>query len=179
MGSQLIQSIQQIHDIQNIKHKKIAKTHDFSGGSISCLSPSIKQIWKGTRHKDISQSIHFLWILIHNGYKVGRHWNKILGSEHFGICSKCNAEESMNHILTECKENGQQQVWSLSSHLWLQKTKQPLKLPISEIMACGVIKKGTKPGATDKATSWLYCILVSESVHLIWWLWNPRQRCSL
>ncbi|KAJ6564352.1 hypothetical protein B0H19DRAFT_1285751 [Mycena capillaripes] len=140
------------------------------------LLPSIKQIWKGTRHKDISRSIRFfLWMLIHDGYKVGRHWSKISGSEHFGICNKCNVEESMNHILTECEENGQQQIWNLASHLWLQKTKQPLKPLIGEIMACGVTKKGTKPGTTDKATSRLYRILVSESAHLIWRLRNERR----
>ncbi|KAJ7934405.1 hypothetical protein B0H13DRAFT_1855297 [Mycena leptocephala] len=42
-------------------------------------------------------------------------------------------------------------------------------------MACGVIKRGTKPGSTDKGTSRLYRIIVSESAHLNWRLRNERR----
>ncbi|KAK7016573.1 hypothetical protein R3P38DRAFT_2377907, partial [Favolaschia claudopus] len=59
--------------------------------------------------------------------------------------------------------------------LWLKKTKNPLRPLIGEIMACALIKQGSKPGTTDKGTSRLYRILVSESAHLIWRLRNERR----
>ncbi|KAJ6485452.1 hypothetical protein C8R47DRAFT_980195 [Mycena vitilis] len=139
-------------------------------------TPSARQIWKGTRNKDISRSIRFfLWMLIHDGYKVGRYWTKISGFESWGICEKCEVEESMTHILTECEMTGQQHVWDLVSGLWFKKTGKPLKPLMGEIMACGAIKKGVKPGATDKGTSRFYRILISESAHLIWRLRNERR----
>ncbi|KAK6988350.1 hypothetical protein R3P38DRAFT_2418546, partial [Favolaschia claudopus] len=81
----------------------------------------------------------------------------------------------MDHILTKCQENGQQQIWNLASDLWLRKTKQPLRPLIGKIMACALIKRGSKPGTTDKGTSRLYRILVSESAHLIWQLRSERR----
>ncbi|KAJ7172881.1 ribonuclease H-like protein [Mycena crocata] len=139
-------------------------------------TPSPRQIWKGTRHKDLSRSIRFFnWMLIHDGYKVGRYWKNIAGHEWKGICDHCGVEESMNHILTECTENGQKQVWDLASELWELKTKKKLRPLIGEIMACAVIKRGIKPGAVDKGTSRLFRILVSESAFLIWRLRNERR----
>jgi ribonuclease HI len=138
-------------------------------------SPSAKQIRKSVKHKDLSRSIwYFLWMLIHDAYKVGKHWLKVSGSEWKGICTS-GVTETMNHILTECQENGQKQVWDLALELWILKTKQLLRPLIGEIMVRALIKRGTKPGATDKATSRLYRILVSESAHLIWRLRNERR----
>ncbi|KAJ7096497.1 ribonuclease H-like protein [Mycena crocata] len=139
-------------------------------------TPSPRQIWKSTRHKDFSKSVRFfIWMLIHDGYKVGRYWRNITGHEWKGICDHCGAEESMNHILTECQEHGQKQVWDLASELWEMKTKKPLRPLIGEIMACGVIKRGLKPNSVDKGTSRLFRILVSESAFLIWRLRNERR----
>lgn len=114
-------------------------------------------------------------MLIHNGYRVGDHWTKIPGHEEKAECHRCRVVESMNHILTECEENGQKQIWDLASGLWMKKTGQPLRPLIGEIMACGTIKRGTRPGVTDKATSKLYRILVTESAHLIWRIRNERR----
>ncbi|KAJ7150050.1 hypothetical protein C8R43DRAFT_842230, partial [Mycena crocata] len=142
-------------------------------------TPSPRQIWKSTRQKDFSRSIRFfLWMLIHDGYKVGRHWRNIPGHEWKGICDHCGVEESMNHILTECEEHGQKQVWDLASELWEMKAKVPLRPLIGEIMACGMIKRGSKPGSVDKGSSRLFRILVSdfsESAFLIWRLRNERR----
>ncbi|KAJ7477749.1 hypothetical protein B0H11DRAFT_1726286, partial [Mycena galericulata] len=74
-----------------------------------------------------------------------------------------------------CEENGQQQVWDLASELWMKRTGNPLRPLIGEIMACGSIKRGSKHGETDKGTSRLYRILVSQSAHLIWRLRNERR----
>ncbi|KAJ7594805.1 ribonuclease H-like protein [Mycena floridula] len=70
-------------------------------------TPSMKQIWQGTRHKDITRSIcFFLWMTIHDGYKVGHHWSKIPGFEERGICDICGQTESLKHILTQCTKAG-------------------------------------------------------------------------
>jgi ribonuclease HI len=40
--------------------------------------PAVSKIWKSTKHKDLSRSVRFfLWMAIHGGYKIGRHWEKI------------------------------------------------------------------------------------------------------
>ncbi|KAJ7591765.1 hypothetical protein C8J56DRAFT_780945, partial [Mycena floridula] len=50
----------------------------------------VKQIWQQTRHKDITRSIcFFLWMAIHDGYKVGHHQSKIVGFKERGICGTC------------------------------------------------------------------------------------------
>jgi hypothetical protein len=65
--------------------------------------PSKENIWKSTRHKDVSRSGHFfLWMLIHDGYKVGRHWEKIERHEEKANCNRCGITESMQHMLTQC-----------------------------------------------------------------------------
>ncbi|KAJ7161386.1 hypothetical protein C8R43DRAFT_1063516 [Mycena crocata] len=133
--------------------------------------PSKAKIWMSTRHKDISRSIRFfLWMLIHDGYKVGHHWTHIPGHEEKQECSHCGAGviESMEHILTRCEAPGQEIIWDLASELWRKKTDEDLRPTVGQIMACGAIDKGT-PGKTR-----LYRILVSESAHLVWRLRNER-----
>ncbi|KAJ7155938.1 hypothetical protein C8R43DRAFT_1125843 [Mycena crocata] len=130
---------------------------------------SAKTIWKSTRHKDVSRSIRFfLWMLIHDGYKVGKHWDNIPGHEDKGPCSVCRESETMQHILTRCKGSGQEQVWELASEIWKLKTGEDLPKPVmGQIMACAAIKR------RDAGTSRLFRIVVSESAHLIW-----RIRCE-
>ncbi|KAJ7448882.1 hypothetical protein B0H11DRAFT_1743994, partial [Mycena galericulata] len=129
-------------------------------------------------HKDLGRSIKFfLWMLIHDGYKVGKHSEKIPGHEEKATCEKCGTcgvTETMEHILTECEEN-EQQIWDLASELCMKRTGSQLRPLIGEIMDCGSIKRGSKPGATDKGTSRLYRILVLESTHLIWRLRNEHR----
>lgn len=133
-------------------------------------TPSPRQVWKGARHKDFSRSVcFFMWMLINDSYKVGKYWQKIPGSELRATCDRCGVEETMNHILTECQENGQELIWTLASEVWSKQTGQQLCPLIGEIMACGVIKR------VDKGTSRLYQILVSESAHLSWLLRNERR----
>ncbi|KAJ7679447.1 ribonuclease H-like protein [Mycena polygramma] len=138
--------------------------------------PTTAQVWKSVRHKDISQSIrYFLWMVIHEGYALGDHWRHFPGFEDRGTCKKCIIPESMDHILTQCDENGQKTIWELADKLWQLKTGAAMSPPlIGEIMACGLTKKGDRPGKTDAGTTRLWRILISESAHLIWRLRNER-----
>ncbi|KAJ7138537.1 hypothetical protein C8R43DRAFT_1089353 [Mycena crocata] len=131
--------------------------------------PAPSTIWKSTRHKDISRSIRFfLWMLIHDGYKVGHHWDKIPGHEEKAKCQVCDETETMKHILTGCRAPGQERIWEKASELWKLKTGEDLPKPVmGQIMACAAIKK------QDAGTTRLFRIIVSESAHLIW-----RLRCE-
>ncbi|KAJ6478471.1 hypothetical protein C8R47DRAFT_984078 [Mycena vitilis] len=132
--------------------------------------PPASKIWKSTKHKDLSRSVRFfLWMLVHDGYKVGNHWLQIPGHEEKGECTRCGLTETMDHILTKCEVAGQKEIWELASELWQKKTGQQLPKPTTgQIMACAAIKK------KDKGTTRLFRILVSESAHLIWKVRNER-----
>ncbi|KAJ7610555.1 hypothetical protein DFH06DRAFT_1246080 [Mycena polygramma] len=126
-------------------------------------------MWGSLKNKDISRNIRFfMWMLIHDGYKVGHHWLHITGFEHQGRCSSCGVTESMKHILTQCQEPGQEQVWSLASELWKLKTGHTMQPAMGDIMACGAAEK------SGTGASRLFRIVVSESAHLIWKLRNER-----
>lgn len=103
---------------------------------ISGEIPTESKIWKSTKHKDVTRSIrYFLWMLLHDGYKVGRYWDKIPNLDALGTCSKCGVKESMEHILTRCDAPGQREVWELVSELWVMKTGEELAVPtIGQIM---------------------------------------------
>ncbi|KAJ7448876.1 hypothetical protein B0H11DRAFT_1743987 [Mycena galericulata] len=92
--------------IRNMAYAKSAAA-DANGNT-----PPASKVWSSVKHKDIPRNIRFfLWMLIHDAYKVGYHWEKIPGSEHRGECNSCGVTESMEHILPQCREPGQTQVW--------------------------------------------------------------------
>ncbi|KAJ7704840.1 hypothetical protein B0H17DRAFT_1156904 [Mycena rosella] len=132
--------------------------------------PSEGKVWKSIRHKDLSRpSRFFLWMLIHGGYKVGYHWEKIPGHEHKMECDKCGVPETTEHILTRCDAPGQDEVWQPASELWERKTGAPLPKPTTgQIMSCAAIK------IRDARSTRLYRLLISESAHLIWRMRNER-----
>jgi ribonuclease HI len=126
-------------------------------------------IWKATKHKDFTRKIrYFLWMTLHNGYKVGDHWKKIEGFEDRENCRKFGVLETMEHILTRCDAPGQSQIWDLASEVWTMKTGKEMRPSFGEIMVCCAIKK------EDAGASRLYRILISESAYLIWKLRNER-----
>ncbi|KAJ7655668.1 ribonuclease H-like protein [Mycena polygramma] len=134
--------------------------------------PPARKFWRSTfdKFKDISRSIRFfLWMLIHGGYKVGKYWDNVQNHQHRGQCPKCGVHESMDHILTECQEPGQKEIWDLASEMWRLKTGKELRPTIGQIMASGVTTQG------DPGTTRLYKILVTESAHLIRRIRNERR----
>jgi ribonuclease HI len=74
----------------------------------------------------------------------------------------------MEHILTECREPGQKEVWDLATQMWQKKTGQNMKPTFGQILAGGATK------FKDPGEKRLYKILITESAHLIWKLRNER-----
>ena len=135
--------------------------------------PPEANIWRGLRSKDFSRPIrHFMWMSFHGGYKIGGYWSKINGYEARGHCEKCNKEESMKHILTECQNHGQKEVWTMANEIWKKKTGDELQVSFADILGCGAVK--SRGRTQDRGDMRLYRILVSESAHLIWRLRNER-----
>ena len=137
--------------------------------------PNNQNIWLSLRSKVFSPQTHaFLWKTMHSAYKIGRYWSNIPTLEQRGICHACNGvEESMEHILTECKASGQEVIWNLASELWALRGLPWNKPRFGTILGCGF---GDFHPENEKATrltgaNRLYAILLSESAYQIWKAW--------
>ncbi|KAJ7023633.1 hypothetical protein C8F04DRAFT_969939 [Mycena alexandri] len=138
-------------------------------------APPGSRIWNSIRHEDIPKNIRFfLWMIIHDGYKVGKYRENIAGFEDRGQCSVCEDTESMEHILTKCEAPGQKEIWDLVSEIWKKKSGSELRPSMGEIMACGATRRGPPQKKPEAGMTRFYRILVSESAHLIWRLRNER-----
>jgi len=137
--------------------------------------PTDATIWLSIRNKDITRTIRvFLWKVMHNAHKCGDYWLQIPDFEHQSKCSECNVEDSMTHILTECNAPGQKEVWNLSKNLWLTKHNHWPKVDnLGVITGCSLAKFPNGKGQCKLGAEHLYCILMTESAHLIW-----RIRCE-
>jgi ribonuclease HI len=135
-----------------------------------------KQIWRSIRSKDLPRQIRFfLWMLTHDGYKVGSYWRNIDLLRERGQCEMCGVEESMEHILTKCNVPGQVLIWELASALWQKRTGSELIRPtVSQIIACMLISTDNDGKKLKKGQKRLKSILISESAYLIWKLRNSR-----
>ncbi len=138
---------------------------------------SDETIWNSFRSKHVSrQAAQFLWMSIHDGYMIGTHWLRPKMSaelQNRAFCSICGECESMTHILLECDAKGQRLIWSLLEQLW-RNTSTEWKTPTwGSIIgaACAVFK--TQQGSRKSTSESLWCILCTESVHLIW-----KLRCE-
>lgn len=134
-------------------------------------------LWTSLRSKDFTPKIRaFLWKVMHNAYKVGKYWINIPSCEQRAQCHACEGvEESMEHILTECRASGQETIWNLAEEVWALCGLPWTKPRFGTILGCGLAdfhpendEKARLPGANR-----LYAILLSESAHQIW-----RMRCK-
>ncbi|KAJ7631944.1 hypothetical protein DFH06DRAFT_1438544, partial [Mycena polygramma] len=149
-----------------LRNLKIAKE---AAANADGDAPPARKFWRSTFDKEISRSIRFfMWMLLHEGYKVGEFWDNVPTCVQRGHCNKCGVHESMEHILTKCEEPGQKEIWDLASEMWRMKTGDDLRPTIGQIMASGVLKS-QNPGETR-----LKKILITESAHLIWRIRNER-----
>ncbi|KAJ7872909.1 hypothetical protein B0H13DRAFT_2236247 [Mycena leptocephala] len=84
--------------------------------------PPARKIWRSTFDKDISRSIRFfLWMFC--------MMDNVPTCQQRGQCRACGVHESMEHILTQCAEPGQKEIWDLASEVW---TTRLYKILITE-----------------------------------------------
>nr|GAT45911.1 predicted protein [Mycena chlorophos] len=128
-----------------------------------------ENIWLSAHTKDIALNTrNFIWRMMHDSFRLGRKWEDIPRCEDFGVCELCGAEETIQHILLECKHPGQEQVWAEAKALWA-KTGLPWRATtLGGILACGLATFPNRNGKLNVAKQWLFRILVSEAAGLIW-----------
>lgn len=127
-----------------------------------------EELWWSVRRRDFGRPVRFfLWMMLHDGYMVGRHWKHINGCEDrvLSKCKECNTEESMEHILTMCDAPGQELVWNLARNIWRKKTNSELVITKGTIMSCGVQPPTAYRSAAKRDMERFRQILVSESAH--------------
>lgn len=134
--------------------------------------PSAKQIWLSTRNPSIpTNDQELLWKLLHDAYKVGDYWARMTNPDMYERrrCHLCGDDlESMEHVLTECEESGQEEVWQLAKELWNHTGHAwPEGHPYGIILAAGILqfKFGKK---RDKPSERLFVIIVAAAVRTIW-----------
>lgn len=134
-----------------------------------------KDIWRGLRAKDIRRPVaDFLWKGIHGAHRIGSFWLKIPGKEGRATCPRCDDVESLEHILVDCRDVGQELIWGFARAAWARTGIAWAAPGLSDILAVGPRSRalcGEDPA--PKPLSRLWRILVSESAHLIW-----RLRCE-
>ena len=169
-----------IRELKETKHtettenniKKISNTIQQLTGQ----PPEAERIWKQLRNEAIKRPISdFLWKTIHNIHKVGKYWKNLPGYE----------ERSKEHILFECEETGQQEVWKLAKELWGRTGHDWPGQNLATVTAGGLLQFEPPPppedGEKKKKKKWrdgrqrLLTIILSESAYLIWKLRNERR----
>jgi hypothetical protein len=138
--------------------------------------PSEEQIWKATRnHLYLKSERTFLFNLMHDSYKVGKYWQKITNYEQRGECVECDACETLEHVLTECTESGQETVWKLARTLFEMKMERewPGHSYRTLLGSCAVEIGGGEKEA--KGLNRFYKILMITSMQYIWAIQCERR----
>ena len=137
-------------------------------------APTPESVWKSTRNKDLTKKTReFLWKCLHDAFKIGKFWTRIENYEQRGICSHCETEESMEHILTECSAPGREQIWSLANELWKRRSDTDLPSNYGALLGCCLSGFKKANGKPDKGLNRLLRIILSESMYMIW-----KLRCE-
>ena len=109
---------------------------------------------------------------------IGKYWRHIDGYEEREFCGTCNETESMDHILTQCKEKHTQLIWDLAKNLWPYRNIPWPEIDMGTILGCGCINLRTERQRRDnqqrnekttrRGPTRLFQIILSESAYLIW-----------
>ncbi len=134
-------------------------------------------VWTSLRSKHVTRTVsQFMWMAIHDGYMTGTHWlrpNMSAELQARAVCNICGENETLTHITLECNAKGQELAWNLLKDLWSH-TGAVWHEPTWGTTfgaACATFK--TDGGGRRTATEHLWCILCTETLHLIW-----RLRCE-
>lgn len=149
--------------IENLAVARLAAAETFG------VSPTDAMLWKSVRHRDITRKIRdFLWKVMHSAYMVGSYWRNIPGYHHRERCDYCGEEESMGHILTECRAPGQSQLWGLTRELWVKKHPTWSHPTLGVVLACAAAAFSSEEGKPLSGANRLFRILMTETAYMIW-----------
>jgi len=92
--------------------------------------------WKSTIRPIIQQ---FPYKTMHRTHLIGKYWRNINGYKEQEQCATCNETESMNHIMTHCRENNTHLIWNLAKNFWPHRNIPWPDIDIGTILGCGCI----------------------------------------
>jgi hypothetical protein len=94
----------------------------------------------------------FLWTIMQGRVQCGKYFKNIPGLEERQFC-KCGEVKTIEHILLQCKENGQKIIWKMAKEIWkmtsLESSKW-LKLTAGLVKGLGAIQRIEKEKTNDK-----------------------------
>ncbi|KAI0264086.1 ribonuclease H-like protein, partial [Russula aff. rugulosa BPL654] len=138
-------------------------------------------IWKSLQKKILRTRVkQFLYKTMHRAYMVGSIWTHIPGYENRHLCTTCNMEDSMDHILTSCNALTRRKVWELARETWPHAPEIWPMINIGIILGVGALtlpvnhlnrdrpERNTHPTQRPRATLRLLQIIISEAAHLVW-----------
>jgi len=120
---------------------------------------------------------------MHNAFITGKRWRDFQGLEDRENCISCNTTDNMSHILTQCREQSTQLIWTLAKDIWPHRSLPWPEINLGTILGCGCVSAWPENEQTneqrDRKTmhqgpTRLLQILISESVYLIWILRGER-----
>jgi hypothetical protein len=173
---------------KGVKQRKASESRPATQKNIDCIQNAVEEImghlhkeediWRSLKRRDrlAAKPSVFLWKSIHQIHKIGKFWKTIPElTERRMPCDVCEVEEeSMEHILLECKATGQERVWKLVKDLWheaMPKYELPY-LSIGSILGIGLLEIIDSEGKPVPGATRLLQILISESAYLIWLIRN-------
>ncbi|KAI5823620.1 RnaseH-domain-containing protein [Schizophyllum commune Tattone D] len=131
-----------------------------------------KSVWRAIRNPAISlEAQYFLWMLTHDGYKVGTYWLKDNFNEdqrRRGECAKCGSIETMHHILFDCDFEGQATVWTLAEQLWRHTKHDWPMVSLGTVVTAGCLPHRNSKGRPILGLNCLWAIIMSETAKFIW-----------
>ncbi|KAI0650599.1 hypothetical protein C8Q79DRAFT_900271 [Trametes meyenii] len=126
-------------------------------------------IWKALRKDPVQRKVRdFIWKAIHGAHRVGAYWKNIPGYEERAQCRECGPEESLGHILTQCKAPGQSEAWALAQAILEKKGLEINQVTMGvAIGGHAIICKDSK-GAVRQGLTRLAKIVITETTYLVW-----------
>ncbi|KAF8993830.1 hypothetical protein BDQ17DRAFT_1169044, partial [Cyathus striatus] len=146
--------------------------------------PTDRAIWASSRSKNIQHKRvrNFIWKTIHEIHKCSKSWKKINSLEHRAHCPTCDTEETMEHILTECRATRQNIVWKLVRRLLEMRNISWEDTSFGSIIGCGISSWKMEDNKKHPRADRLFMMIVSALAYFIWCLrceWRIEHRCDV
>ncbi|KAJ7589628.1 hypothetical protein C8J56DRAFT_784937, partial [Mycena floridula] len=149
--------------------KKYVKNHNGK-------TPTSKSIWMAICVETFTRRIqNYIYLALHSAQRNGLYWKHIPECADRQFYKHCpNIIESMTHILTECSQPIQHQIWGLAKRIFELKSGTWPVLKLGMILGCSLLTFVNVKGKPHPGLQRLFCILVPASAHLIW-----KIRCEI